>query len=144
MKWGLFIALAAVIGQAGSPSKERAWQEGMLLNPENNAYFLSVPRMETNASPLQPITAAALRGEQPVASTAITSTKDSYVLDAGDAAYLVERVRLTSSKPANVYITMQVKFFVEKKKLYMIDREGREVELHIVKQARKDSAASGQ
>ena len=138
---GLVLALAAAIGQgsAWGASKERAWQQGMLLNPENNAYFKSVGRTEGAGA----VGFHAAGTTDPDAKHDVT-VQDHYVVDAGDATYLVERVRLGSSEAAKVYITMQVKFFVEKKKLYIVDRDGKEVETRIVKQAPKGSAEVGQ
>ena len=137
---GLVLALAAAIGQGSwGASKERAWQQGMLLNPENNAYFKSVEKTESTG----PAGFHATGSTDPSAKHDV-SIQDNYVVDAGDSAYLVQRVRLTSSEAPKVYITMQVKFFVEKKKLYMVDRDGHEVETKIIKQAPKGSIAVGQ
>ena len=137
---GLVLALAAAIGQGSwGGSKERAWQQGMLLNPENNTYFKSVAKSESDGA-----SAFHSAGSTDPFAKHDLSVQDNYVLDAGDAAYLVERIRLSSSKAANVYITMQVKFFVEKKKLYMVDRDGKEFETQIVKQVPKGSVVTGQ
>ena len=140
-KLGLVLALAAQAALAASPTKQapdRLWQQGMLLNPENNAYFKSVPKSEALMTPeMGPTTVSYLN------SATAVSTRDSYVLNTEDAAYLVERVRLSSSPSAKVFITMDVKFFVQKNKVYLVDREGREVETKIVKQARKDSPLDG-
>jgi hypothetical protein len=137
---GLVLTLAAAIGQGSfGADKERAWQQGMLLNPENNAYFKSVDRTEG----LGEGGFHAAGTTDPDAKHDI-SVQDNYVVDAGDAAYLVQRIRLSSATPAKVYITMQVKFFVEKKKLFLVDKDGHQVETKIVKQAPKGSVAAGQ
>lgn len=137
---GLVLTLAAAIGQGSfAADKERPWQQGMLLNPENNAYFKSVGR--TQGGGLSGFQATG--STDPFAKHDLT-VQDNYVVDAGDSAYLVQRIRLSSAEAAKVFITMQVKFFVEKKKLYMVDREGHEVETKIVKQAPKGSLAVGQ
>jgi hypothetical protein len=137
---GLVLTLAAAIGQGSfGADKERAWQQGMLLNPENNAYFKSVDRTES----LGEGGFHAAGTTDPDAKHDI-SVQDNYVVDAGDAAYLVQRIRLSSATPAKVYITMQVKFFVEKKKLFLVDKDGHRVETKIVKQAPKGSVAAGQ
>ncbi len=134
---GLVFVLAATIGLGGS--KERAWQEGMLLNPENNAYFLSVARSEENGP------GAFARGTATgLPENALISVKEHFVVDAPDAAYLVERTRLSTSPATRLFITMQVKFFVEKSKVYVLDRDGKEVELKLLKQSRKGSLAAGQ
>jgi hypothetical protein len=137
---GLVLSLAAAIGQGSwGASKERAWQQGMLLNPENNAYFKSVGKTEGTG----PAGFHAAGTSDPDAKHDV-SVQDNYVVDAGDSAYLVQRIRLSSADAAKVYITMQVKFFVEKKKLFLVDRDGHEVETKIVKQAPKGSIAVGQ
>jgi len=137
---GLVLTLAAAIGQGSfGADKERAWQQGMLLNPENNAYFKSVDKTEG----LGEAGFRAAGTTDPDARHDV-SVQDNYVVDSGDAAYLVQRVRLSSASPAKVYITMQVKFFVEKKKLFIVDKDGRQVETKIVKQTSKGSVAAGQ
>jgi hypothetical protein len=137
---GLVLTLAAAIGQGSwGADKERAWQQGMLLNPENNAYFKSVDKTEGLGA-----TGFHATGTTDPDAKHDISVQDNYVVDAGDAAYLVQRIRLSSSSAAKVFITMQVKFFVEKKKLYMVDKDGKEVETKIVKQASKGSLATGQ
>jgi len=111
----------------------------MLLNPENNAYFKSVLKTEGTG----PTGFHAAGSSDPDAKHDV-SVQDNYVVDAGDSAYLVQRIRLSSADAAKVFITMQVKFFVEKKKLFLVDRDGREVETRIVKQAPKGSIPVGQ
>jgi hypothetical protein len=134
---GLVFILAAIIGLGGS--KERAWQEGMLLNPEKNAYFLSVAKTEeVSASTFQ-------RGTTTSGSDSpVVSIREHFVVDAPDAAYLVERTRFVSAPPSRLFITMQVKFFVEKNKVYIQDRDGKELEMKLLKQSRKGSLAVGQ
>src|ERR1700682_1255831 len=97
---GLVLTLAATIGQGSwGASKERAWQQGMLLNPENNAYFKSVGKTEsTGAAGFH-----AAGTTDPDAKHFVT-VQDNYVVDAGDATYLVERIRLSSADAAKVYI----------------------------------------
>ncbi len=113
----------------------------MLLNPENNAYFKKVwkkPRVWAQ-------TAFRAAGSTDPDAKHEISVQDNYVRwMAGDAAYLVQRVRLSNATAAKVYITMEVKFFVEKKKLILVDKDGRQVETKIVKQAQKTSVAAGQ
>src|SRR5437879_3362921 len=75
LKLGLVIALATAIGQGGQ--KERAWQEGMLLNPENNAYFKSVERtVDGGTSAFH-----AAGSSDPDAVKPSLSVKDNYVVD---------------------------------------------------------------
>ncbi len=137
---GLVLTLAAAIGQGSfGADKERAWQQGMLLNPENNAFFKSVEKTEGLGA-----TGFHAQSTDPDATTRDVSVQDNYVVDAGDAAYLVQRVRLSNASAAKVYITMQVKFFVEKKKLILVDKDGHQVETKIVKQAQKTSVVAGQ
>ena len=137
---GLVLTLAAAIGQGSfGADKERAWQQGMLLNPENNAYFKSVEKTEGLGA-----TGFHAAGSTDPDSNHDISVQDNYVVDAGDAAYLVQRIRLSNAAAAKVYITMQVKFFVEKKKLILVDKDGHQVETKIVKQAQKSSVAAGQ
>jgi|SRR5215472_4115897 hypothetical protein len=128
--------LAAGIGLGGS--KERAWQEGMLLNPEKNAYFLSVEKTEQ-------ITASSYqRGNTAVGSDSpVVIVREHFVVESADGVYLVERARFVSSPPPRLFIAMQVKFCLEKNKLYILDRDGKEVEMRVLKVSRKGSLAAG-
>ena len=140
-KLSLFLVVLTAACHGASPAKERAWQEGMLLNPENNAFFRS-----TEKTTKPPIATGLFQGANSNggASQTPVSVKDNYVLNAGDVAYLVERPRMSTVPPANVFITMQVKFFVQKDKLYMVDRDGHEVVTKIVKESRKEGPVAGQ
>jgi len=133
----LVFILAAGVGLGGS--KERAWQEGMLLNPEKNAYFLGVEKTEE-------ITATSYqRGNTASGSDSpVVSVREHFVVEASDAVYLVERARFVSAPPSRLFITMQVKFFVEKNKFYILDRDGKELDMKVLKVSRKGSLAAGQ
>ena len=134
-KLGLIVAMAATVGQGAAP--EKVWQEGMLLNPENNAYFKSVAKTEESEEVPHTIGNTA-------AKSAISGMMDRFVIDSSDGSYLVERTRFSTSPPPKVFITMTVKFYIEKKKLVMLDREGHPLETKIVKQAPKVNLAVGQ
>jgi hypothetical protein len=75
------------------------------------------------------------------AQTAQTNTVyDRYVVESGDAAYLVERGRFKSSKPSLLRPYLSIKFAIDKKKIWLLDEEGKELETTILKQIEKNVA----
>jgi len=61
-------------------------------------------------------------------------------VESGDAVYLVERGRFKSSKPSLLRPYLSIKFAIDKKKIWLLDEEGRELETTILKRVDKDVA----
>jgi hypothetical protein len=110
------IALTAAFGIAGH--KEREWLDGTLLDPVYNKYFpdsRSGPpgtdgTENFNGVPYQHDFASGNPG-----------TVDYYVVESRNTVYLVERVRLGVSAPPPLKRYQQVKFAVEKDKIWLSD-----------------------
>ena len=130
MRSALLIAMLATAGWA----KDRAWQDGSLLDPRSNRYFPSMERSgDADRAPSSPLLSSA----QAVPSNTIY---DHYVVESEEAVYLVERGRFKSSKPAELRLYRPVKFAVDKKKLWLLDEEGKEQQAVILKQVEKQAA----
>jgi hypothetical protein len=121
-------------------SKERAWQDGKVLNPTHNPYF-SVSENKNNPAGASARSQSSDAGyEASVNSpTGPVFVRDSYVIESEETVYLVERIRLKNAPEGRVFVAMPVKIAVEKKKLRLLDDQGKEHTLSIVKQFEKPS-----
>ena len=62
------------------------------------------------------------------------------MVEAGDGVDLVERGRLKSSKPSLLRPNLTIKYAIDKKKIWLLDEQGRALETTILKRADKDIA----
>ncbi len=128
---------------ARASSKDRAWQSGRLLSVPNNNYFFNV----TYTSDLEGSSWAFTQGSdgrltvsnQIATNTASPYTYDNYIIESQFCAYLVQRMRPKTSPAARFPGTENLKFAVEKNKLWVLDEEGREYETKVVKLIQKDA-----
>jgi len=130
MRAALLIAMLATPAWA----KDRVWQDGSLLDTRGNKYFPSIdPSGEADRAPSSQMFTNAQ-------ATQSNTVYDRYVVESGDAVYLVERGRFKSSKPSLLRPYLSIKFALEKKKIWLLDEEGRELETTILKRVDKDVA----
>ena len=126
--------LAMMIGILATSAwaKDRAWQDGSLLDSVSNKYFPSVERTtDEDKTP----TSRTFNGSQ---LTQAKTVQDHYVVESEEAVYLVERQRFKSAKPADLRPYRPVKFAIEKQKIWMLDEEGKQQEATILKRIEKD------
>lgn len=130
LKTAMLIAMLATAAWA----KDRIWQDGSLLDTRGNKYFPSIDASgEADRAPSSQMFTNA--------QTVPTNTVyDRYVVESGDAVYLVERGRFKSSKPSLLRPYLSIKFAIDKKKIWLLDEEGRELETTILKRVDKDVA----
>ena len=75
------------------------------------------------------------QGNTNSSQTAIYRVFETFLIEGQTHAYLAqERLRWRWSKPANLTVNGTVKFAVEKRRLFVIDDDGKEHEMEIVKQ----------
>src|SRR5713101_1789128 len=73
--------------------------------------------------------------------TAVYRVYETFLIEGETHAYLAqERLRWRWSKPANLTVNGPVKFAVEKRKLFVIDEDGKEHEMEIVKKVLRQPA----
>jgi hypothetical protein len=130
MRAALLITMLATSAWA----KDRSWQDGSLLDTRSNKYFSSTDSSgEADRAPSSQMFTNA--------QTVQTNTVyDRYVVESGDAVYLVERGRFKSAKPSLLRPNLSIKFAMDKKKIWLLDEEGRELETTILKRIDKDVA----
>ena len=65
---------------------------------------------------------------------AVYRTYQNYVLESGKYIYLVEeRLRRKWAKPARLVVNAPIKFSVEKRKVYLLEEDGKEHETRVIK-----------
>lgn len=68
---------------------------------------------------------------------------ETFIIEGETYAYVAqERLRWKWSKPANLTVNGPVKYAVEKRKLYVIDEDGKEHEMEIIKRVLKQPPTS--
>jgi hypothetical protein len=130
------LKIAVLIAMLAAPAwaKDRIWQDGSLLDTRSNKYFRSI---ETSGEADRAPSSQMFTNAQAVLTNTIY---DRYVVESADAVYLVERGRFKSSKPSLLRPNLSIKFAIEKKKIWLLDEEGRELETTILERFAKDSA----
>jgi hypothetical protein len=130
MRAALLIAMLATSAWA----KDRIWQDGSLLDTRSNKYF---PSIDSSGDGDRLLSSRMFSDAQTVQTNTVY---DRYVVESGDAVYLVERGRLKSAKPSLLRPYLSIKFAMDKKKIWLLDEEGRELETTILKRIDKDVA----
>jgi len=128
--------LALLIGilSMSAWAKDRIWQDGSLLDTRGNKYF---PSIDSSGDANRASSSQMFTNAQTVQTNTVY---DRYVVESGDAVYLVERGRFKSSKPSLLRPYLSIKFAVDKKRIWLLDEEGRELETTILKQVDKNVA----
>jgi hypothetical protein len=111
--------------------QQKDWQDGKVLDPERSGYFGGTGDSSTtsgNANGASGADQGATNGSQPAAY------HYSFVIEGDKAVYLVrETLKWRWSKPANVKVNGRVKYAVKKRKLIIMDDDGKEHETDILK-----------
>jgi hypothetical protein len=134
------LALSVVLIQhaaAADKIKNRDWQTGKVLDSQRNRYFAGTVGSTTTPLP------SAGDPDGPFATfpkttntqqTAVYRVYETFLIEGDKYAYVAqERLRRKWSKPANLTINGPVKYAVEKQTLFVIDEDGKEHEMEVVK-----------
>lgn len=124
----LFVLFAGLMA-----AKDHDWQEGTLISTANNPYFASVKFTEEVSKP-------GLVASSIARSAAPNSVVDHYAVEGENWVYLVERTRFKTAPSAHIAVGQGVKFAVEKKKLWLMDDDGKPFEASIIDEVRKTPA----
>jgi len=131
--------LLLTAGLAISKERVRDWQVGKVLNSKrSDEYAATVPRSGTNGE----------YGNYPDQTTSrhrpVYNVYQTFVIGTDKCTYVAQqRLRWRWSKPADVTVNGPVRFAADKRKLFLIDDDGKKYEMEIVKRILKKSAASG-
>jgi hypothetical protein len=133
------VVLLATLASATAADKQRDWQTGKVLDSERNRYFVgTVGNANTTGT-------AQINGNNGTYQASTTSSQsalykvyETFLIEGDSYAYLAqERLRWRWSKPANLTVNGPVKYAVEKRKLFVVDEDGKEHEMEIVKKTLK-------
>ena len=133
----LFTAIALLFGasQASGEEKAREWQTGKVLDSERSRYFAgTVGNASTTGNAQANGNYGTYQGHTSTSQRAIYRTFETFLIEGQTHAYLAqERLRWRWSKAANLTVNGPVKFAVEKRKIFVMDEDGKEHEMEIVK-----------
>ena len=128
----VLIALLMSVSGLAATEKQRDWQTGKVLDSERSRYFAgTVGGSNTNGTISENGTYS---GNTSGSQTAVYRVYETFVIEGDTYVYQAqEHIKWRWSKPANLTVNGPVKFAIEKRKLYVIDDDGKEHEMEIVK-----------
>ena len=131
--------LVVLLPMALSAEKVRNWQTGKVLDTERSSYFAgTVGGGNATGTAQSNGNYGTYQGQINTSQEAVYSVYQTFAIEGGTHAYVAqERLRWKWSKPANLTVNAPVKFAVEKRKLFVIDDDGKEHEMEIIKQRLK-------
>lgn len=114
-------------------NKQKTWQTGKVLDTQRQRYFAGTVGGGSSTGTVDG-DSGTFRGQTDDSSTAVYRVFETFVLEGDKYVYLAqERLRWRWSKAANVTVNGPVKYAVEKRKLFVMDDDGKEHEMEIVK-----------
>jgi hypothetical protein len=130
------VLVLAISLAAFAKDKERDWQAGTLRDSSRSRYFAgTVGNANSNGSVGDN---GSFNGSTNSSETAIYRVYQNYEIEGDQYVYLAqEHIRWRWSKAADVAVNEKIKFAVDKRKLYVLDDEGKEHEMEIVKRILK-------
>jgi len=133
------VLMALLPAMALSAEKARDWQTGKVLDTERSRYFAgTVGSGNTTGTAQTNGNYGTYQGQTNTTQTAVYRVYQTFAIEGETHAYIAqERLRWKWSKSANLTVNAPVKFAVEKRKLYVIDDDGKEHEMEIIKQVLK-------
>jgi hypothetical protein len=127
--FALALMCATVIGYAAKP---RDWQDGKVLDSQRSRYFAGTVGDSTSNGTIN--SSGTYQGRTNDSETAVYRVFETFVIEGDKYVYMAqERLRFRWSKAANVTVNGSVKYAVEKRKLFVMDEDGKEHEMEIVK-----------
>jgi hypothetical protein len=112
--------------------KQRDWKTGKVLDSERSRYFAgTVGGSNTNGTVSDNGTCSGTTNDS---QTAVYRVYETFVIEGDTYVYQAqEHIKWRWSKPANLTVNGPVKYAIEKRKLYVVDEDGKEHEMEIVK-----------
>jgi hypothetical protein len=126
---------------AFSAEKVRNWQTVKVVDTERSRYFAgTVGSGNTTGTAQSNGNYGTYQGQTNTSQTAVYRVYQTFAIEGDTRVYMAqERLRWKWSKPANLTVNAPVKFAVEKRKLFVIDDDGKEHEMEILKQVLKQA-----
>jgi hypothetical protein len=122
--------LLSVCAVAGA-EKQRDWQSGTVLDSTRSRYFAgTVGNSNTNANAYN----NGYSSNTSASETAVYRVYQNFVIEGDQYIYLAqEHLKWRWNKAADVTVNGKTKYAIDKRKLFLIDDEGKEHEMEIVK-----------
>lgn len=142
---GVLLILFSILATSSpAAEKQRDWRSGRVLDTQRNRYFVgSIGDADTVGTASTSGDSGTYRGHTNSSETAIYRVYETFLIEGDDHAYLAqERLRWRWSKPANLTVNGPVKFAVQGRKLFVIDEDGKEHEMEILRKALRPSDTS--
>lgn len=133
------VVLVAVLlllpSSAFAAEKKRNWQTGKVLDSERSRYFAgTIGSANTNGTAQANGNYGTYQGNTNTSQTAIYRVFETFLIEGETTVYLAqERLKWRRSKAANLTVNGPVRFAIENRKLYVMDEDGKEHEMEIVK-----------
>jgi hypothetical protein len=127
-----FAIVALIAPVSFAAPKQRAWEDGRVLDARYNPYFAAkdVAILDSRARYSSPSADFSVTQNGNGASNVVY---DDYAIEGQSAAYLVELGHLKDYPAAHVTVWKPVRFAAEKSKLWLLDERGQEYETKIIK-----------
>jgi hypothetical protein len=131
----VLISTFVVCSGAFGAAKVRDWQDGKVLDSQRSRYFAGTVGNSTSSGNVDLNgDNGTYRGQTSGSQTAVYRVFETFVIEGDHYVYLAqERLRWRWSKAANVTVNGPVKYAFEKRKLFVLDEDGKEHEMEIVK-----------
>jgi hypothetical protein len=113
-----------------------------VLDSQRNRYFVgTVGNANTTRTAQANGNYGTYQGSTNSSQTALYKVYETFLIEGDTYAYVAqERLRWKWSKPANLTVNGPVEYAVEKQKLFVIDDDGKEHEMEIVKKILRQPA----
>jgi hypothetical protein len=133
----LCVLISLIVASSVMAEKHRDWLTGKVLDSQRQRYFAGTVGGSSTTGNIDE-GSGTYRGQSNGSQTAIYRVFETFVIEGDMYVYLAqERLRWRWSKAANVTVNAPVKYVVEKRKLYLLDEDGKEHEMEIVKKTLK-------
>ena len=136
------VFLHTPLHNAVGAEKPRDWQTGKVLDSQRSRYFAgTVGNTNTTGTAQDNGNNGTYQGNTNSSQTAVYRVFETFLIEGETHAYLAqERLKWRWSKSANLTVNGPVKFAVEKRKLFVMDEDGKEHEMEIVKKVLRTPA----
>lgn len=132
----LVLATLLSIFLYATAEKQRDWKSGKVLDSERSRYFAGTVGGANTSGTVNDN--GNYNGTTNSSQTAIYRVYETFVIEGDTYVYQAqEHIKWRWSKAANLTVNGPVKYAIEKRKLYVIDDDGKEHEMEIVKKTLK-------
>ena len=135
------VLVLTLLSICASAEKQHDWQTGKVLDSERARYYAGTVGGSNTSGTINDN--GNYSGTTNGSQTAVYRVYETFVIEGGTYVYEAqEHIKWRWSKPANLTVNGPVKYAIEKRKLYVIDDDGKEHEMEIVKRTLKSPEPS--